>query len=68
MAMETPMYQVPVAGVTLAWLLLSVQLALLPLLHALHGHSLTDHHLALGRDRWYGGDNLGMVGRKDRRT
>lgn len=36
------------AGVTLAWLLLSVQLALLPLLHALHGHSLTDHHMALG--------------------
>jgi len=36
------------AGVTLAWLLLSVQLALLPLLHALHGHTLTDHHMALG--------------------
>eukprot|EP00438_Fugacium_kawagutii_P008086 Skav222107 [mRNA] locus=scaffold1181:160132:182182:- [translate_table: standard] len=38
------------AGVTLAWLLLSVQLALLPLLHALHGHrhAASDHHLALG--------------------
>ena len=35
-------------GVSLAWLLLSVQLSLVPLLHALHGHSLTDRHVALG--------------------
>lgn len=36
------------AGVACAWLLLSVQVALLPLLHALHGHHLTDHQMALG--------------------
>ena len=51
---EVPGVVVPIerwAGVTLAWLLLSVQLALLPLLHALHGHTLTDHHMALGRDQ-----------------
>ena len=35
-------------GVACAWLLLSVQVALLPLLHALHGHHLTDHQMALG--------------------
>ena len=39
------------SGVSLAWLLLSVQMALLPLLHALHGHSLTDHHIALGAQK-----------------
>eukprot|EP00913_Durusdinium_trenchii_P006786 g6378.t1 len=39
---------VALSGVVMAWLLLSVQLALLPLLHALHGHPLADRPLPLG--------------------
>ena len=32
----------------MSWLLLSVHFALLPLLHVVHGHPLTDYPVALG--------------------